>query len=329
MRRRRAVIALVAVLALVGTACEDLVGDATDATDAPAGADADGDAIPADHPGPADDSTSAPDAAPVDGDGSDEDVAGVSTAPGVERIVPPLPVPTTAPTSPVGLRLVAETSNSDGPFELDGAQVDGAFDVRLVVDDDRVVDRVEWQLNGETFRDDDLKAPYTLRYASAMFPIDQWVRSDQTLPGRFRAETGAVVVLTARVFGESGPVEVTATFVIGARADGASPTTTAAPVTTTTPPTTTAAPPPPSGGVPWTIAGGVDVSVALPQGVLGPRTSTPVDPATVSGISFGNGTNRCPTLSWVSTSTSKLPTMTMPPSARIDSRPRLNSPDSM
>ena len=43
-------------------------------------------------------------------------------------------------------------------------------------------------------------------------------------------------------------------------------------------------------------------------------------------ISGGNGLSRCPTRCCCSTSTSKLPTMTMPPSARMFSFPRLNWP---
>ena len=46
-------------------------------------------------------------------------------------------------------------------------------------------------------------------------------------------------------------------------------------------------------------------------------------------ISGGIGPNRWPTRCWCCTSTSKLPTITMLPSARMLSLPRLNSPDSM
>ena len=46
-------------------------------------------------------------------------------------------------------------------------------------------------------------------------------------------------------------------------------------------------------------------------------------------ISGGSGPKRCPILCWYSTSTSKLPTMTIEPSARMLSLPRENSPLSM
>ena len=46
-------------------------------------------------------------------------------------------------------------------------------------------------------------------------------------------------------------------------------------------------------------------------------------------ISFGSGDSRCPTRCWRSTSRSKFPTMTIPPSARMLSLPRLNSPEAM
>jgi hypothetical protein len=49
----------------------------------------------------------------------------------------------------------------------------------------------------------------------------------------------------------------------------------------------------------------------------------------VDRISGGSGPSKCPTRCWWITSTSKFPTIMMPPSARMLSLPRLNSPDSM
>ena len=236
-------------------------------------------------------------------------------ATGVERVVEPAPSTSgeadDATETVDGLRLVALTAGSARGFELDGAVVGEPFDVRLEVSTDLPIDRVEWRFDGEMFRDDDLVAPYTMRYAAARFPIDRWVRSDQDLPGRFRAAVGSTVEVTATAFVDGVPVEVRAAFGVGsggASGSSAAPTSPVPPVSTTVPvpsssvpsvPSTTVAVSVPSttvpvssvgsGGVPWVVPGGVGVAVALPQGVLGPRTGVAVDPASVSGVSFAGG----------------------------------------
>ncbi len=285
MRHLRFILALVAVMAILTTGCEAAFEDSTAEI---------GEARPLDAAPP----TAAP-LAGVDGNADGQD--------GVERNVSPLPAPES-----VGTRLVALTADSDVPFVMDGANVDRAFDAHLVVDDGREVDRVVWRFDGEIFRDDDWNAPYNLRYAGAEFPIDVWVTSDQDLPGEFRAALGSTVQLTATVYSNDDREDVSAVFTIGASetpAPGAVelpvqpppptlptttlptttlPTTTLPTTTlpTTTLPTTTQ---PPQAGAPWSIPSGSDVAVALPQGQLGPRTATPIDPATISGISYSGG----------------------------------------
>ncbi len=186
---------------------------------------------------------------------------------------------------PSGMWLVADLAGNPTPIVLDGADIVDAFDAQLIVEDNRHIDHVEWLMDGTTFRDDDLDFPYTLRYASVLFPLDRWISSDQDLPGRFRAGSGTAVELTAVVVSDNGTELVTAVFTVGGTDVPAAPTTTA-PASS---PTTTSVPPAPATGAPWVIPGGVGVSVALPQGQLGPRTATAIDPSTVSGISFGGG----------------------------------------
>ena len=316
MKRSKRIWVVVVAIAVVGAACEPTMTSSREApVEAPEGTDA-GERLDEPAPLPAPTSPRPPD----NGDG---------TKVGVERVVDgspssTVPVVVTVPADDVpsadpGLRLVGVTPSQGSAFELDGAVVSEEFDARLEVDEDVAVDRVAWEIDGQTFRDDDLNEPFTLRYASQPFPLNSWVDSDQELPGRFRAVVGSSVEVTATVFLDGETTEVQAVFAVGsdgeqpdpattttaapAAAAPAATTTTAAPAATTTtaaPPATTTAPPatpttvttpapPPSGAVPWSIPGGQTVAVSLPQGTLGPRTATGIDPSTVDGISFGGG----------------------------------------
>lgn len=141
----------------------------------------------------------------------EEATDGISGTNGVERLAPtdpaepPVGAPGTLP-PPVdhGLRMVFATSRDGEVGRLDGATVGSPIDVRVENDRGASVTRVVWVVDGRLFRADDWKAPYTLRYASRRFPLDEFLRSDQGLPGLFALERGSRHEIVAVVVTDGG-----------------------------------------------------------------------------------------------------------------------------
>ena len=170
---------------------------------------------------------------------------GEADAPGV--ITTPAPAPGSGGTaggdapSTVGRLVWSDERNGEALGDLAGAVIAGPFEVRLEGVGDGV-DRVEWFVDGILFRNDDLDAPYNLRYFGTI-PIDTTFGSDQGLAGLWELATGSSHTIRAVVIRSGGASSVEATFSVG---DGTTPAPTTTTTTTTAPapPTTTTAPAP-------------------------------------------------------------------------------------
>ncbi|GJM38800.1 MAG: hypothetical protein DHS20C19_21670 [Acidimicrobiales bacterium] len=141
-----------------------------------------------------------------------------------------------------GLTLIWATDrNGPAAGDLASATIGEPFEVRLEVTDE-TIDRVEWYIDDVLFRDDDIQAPFNLRYTGVL-PIDGEFDSDQGLDNSWLFEPGETYAIQAIVHRGDLAVTIEAEFTIEGAAAPA-PTTTAPPATTTTaPPATTTAPP--------------------------------------------------------------------------------------
>ena len=173
---------------------------------------------------------SAPEAAPT---------AGIDPVDSGSPVGGEVPAPT-PPSEGVTAQLVwSFERNADAAGSLSGASLNESFDVRLEVDGSTEgIERVEWYIDGVLFRDDDIEAPYNLRY-SRLLPIDEVFGSDQGLDGVWTLATGVEHVITAKVLYFGAWTDVEATFTVVDGEIQAPATTTTAPPATTVPPTTT------------------------------------------------------------------------------------------
>ena len=247
-------VCVIAAMMMFATACEHEFEDASG--DIGNGAVGDPTAPPDTAPDNGD-PTAPPDTAPDIGDGS---------APGEGSTVTTLPPSSDDGASTPAVTLMYAERGDDGEGgPLDGAAVDGPFDAHLLIDDLSIdPDRVTWLIDGEVFRDDDLDAPYTIRYNGHELPLDRSFASDQTLGGSWRLDRGTIHEITAIIEQPGDDLAMSATFAVGdpgsdpSTGEGPSPTTSAPaptqpPSTTSTPPSSTL--PPPSDG--WPVPGPV------------------------------------------------------------------------
>ena len=123
----------------------------------------------------------------------------------------------------------AATRDGAAVGALDGATVATAFEARVDAADGLGIDRVEWIIDGLVFRDDDLQAPFNIRYTGTL-PLGTTFGSDQGLPGSWRFVTGQQHVIEARVVSGNAVEVLSANFQVTTE----SPTTTPPPVTTVT-----------------------------------------------------------------------------------------------
>ena len=125
--------------------------------------------------------------------------------------------------------------------KLDGARVDAAFGVRLEMKEATVpsLSHVVWRVDGIVFRDNDLDAPYNLRYFG-LLPLNAAFGSDQGLSGIWRFDAGTTHSIEAvAVFDDGSTTVYEATFAIAdERVSTVTSSTTTAPSLTTAVPTT-------------------------------------------------------------------------------------------
>ena len=129
--------------------------------------------------------------------------------------------------------------NGEAEGELDNAKIAQGIDIRFETDRTDAIDHVEWLIDGQMYRDNDLDAPYNLRY-NQLVAIGAELESDQGLAGSWRITAGSTHTVLARVIQADGAIrDVAATFTVPPSAaepdistvDAASP-----PSTVTTPP---------------------------------------------------------------------------------------------
>jgi hypothetical protein len=230
-------IGVIAAMMLFATACERAFEDASGGI----GHGSVGDPPVVAPVGPTD---TAPDTGEGDGSGS--------AAPAPVATIPP-PAGEVSPAPTVTL-MYSERGRGGERGPLDGAAVDGPFDAHLTIDDPSIdPDRVTWLIDGDVFRDDDLDAPYTIRYNGRELPLDHAFVSDQGLEGRWRLDRGTSHEITAVITRPGDDLTISANFTVGDPGSdpstGQPPPTTSAPApsqppsTTSTPPSTTSTPP--------------------------------------------------------------------------------------
>jgi len=190
------------------------------------------------------------------------------------------------------------SSERNGSIEgsLHGAEIDEPFEARLEVADHVRVDRVEWLVDGQTYRSDYLRGPYNIRYRDVL-PIDKSFGSDQGLPGRWELEDGRRHSITAVIVAGDYIIPIRAVFDVG---DVAGPPPQTRPQNTvppTTAPPTTA---PPATVPPTTVPPTTVPPTTVPPTTVPPTTTAPPTTTTQPAIdpSAGGSLTWAPPSGW-------------------------------